>query len=49
LPDGNRSSAVNIITPVDENSFTWQSINREVAGDILPNVDEVLVVRKPAE
>jgi uncharacterized protein (TIGR02246 family) len=49
LPDGSRSSAVNIITRVDDNAFTWQSINREVGGDILPNVDEVLVVRKPAE
>ena len=49
LPDGSRSSAVNIITRVDDDSFTWQSINREVGGDILPNVDEVLVVRKPVE
>jgi uncharacterized protein (TIGR02246 family) len=49
LPDGSRSSAVNIITRVDDDSFTWQSIHREVNGDLLPNVDEVLVVRKPAE
>jgi uncharacterized protein (TIGR02246 family) len=49
LPDGGKSSAVNIITQVDDDSFTWQSVNREVNGDILPNVDEVLVVRKPVE
>jgi uncharacterized protein (TIGR02246 family) len=49
LPDGSRSSAVNIITRIDDDSFTWQSIQREVNGDILPNVDEVLVVRKPTE
>jgi uncharacterized protein (TIGR02246 family) len=49
LPDGSRSSAVNIMTRVDDDSFTWQSVQREVDGDILPNVDEVLVVRKPAE
>jgi uncharacterized protein (TIGR02246 family) len=49
LPDGSRSSAVNIITRVDDNSFTWQSVQREVAGDLLPNVDEVLVVRRPTE
>jgi uncharacterized protein (TIGR02246 family) len=49
LPNGSRSSAVNIITRVDDNSFTWQSVQREIDGDILPNVDEVLVVRKPAE
>jgi uncharacterized protein (TIGR02246 family) len=49
LPDGSRSSAVNIITRIDDDSFTWQSVNREMNGDLLPNVDEVLVVRKAAE
>jgi uncharacterized protein (TIGR02246 family) len=49
LPDGGRTSALNIMTRVDDDSFTWQSVNREVNGDILPNVDEVLVVRKQAE
>jgi uncharacterized protein (TIGR02246 family) len=49
LADGAKSSATNIITQVDDNSFTWQSINREVDGEILPNVDEILNVRKDAE
>jgi uncharacterized protein (TIGR02246 family) len=49
LPDGGKSSALNIMTRVDDNSFTWQSINREVDGDVLPNVAEVRVVRKPTE
>jgi uncharacterized protein (TIGR02246 family) len=49
LPDGGKTSAVNIITRVDDDSLTWQSVNREVNGDILPNVDEVLVVRKSVE
>jgi uncharacterized protein (TIGR02246 family) len=49
LPDGRKSSAINIMTPVDDNSFTWRSIERAVDGDILPDVDEVLVVRKPSE
>jgi uncharacterized protein (TIGR02246 family) len=49
LPDGRKSSAVNIISYIDDNSCTWQSINRVVDGDVLPNVDEVLVVRKPTE
>jgi hypothetical protein len=48
-PDGKKSSAVNIITYIDDNTCTWQSINRVVGGDMLPNVDEVLVVRQPAE
>ena len=48
LPDGSKSSAVNIMKQIDNDSFTWQSVQRSVNGDILPNVDEVTVVRKPA-
>src|SRR6185295_4884509 len=48
-PDGDKTSAVNIIKRVDDNSFTWQSVERTENGDILPNVEEVLVVRKPVE
>jgi len=45
--DGSRSSALNIITFIDDNTFTWQSINRQAGGELLPNVDEVVVVRQP--
>jgi len=45
-PDGSNSSSVNIITYVDDNTFTWQSINRQAGGELLPNVDEVAVVRQ---
>jgi uncharacterized protein (TIGR02246 family) len=48
LPDGSKSSSVNIMTYVDDNTFTWQSVNREVGGELLPNVDEVVVVRQTA-
>ena len=48
LPDGGKSSALNIFKKVDNDSFTWQSINRDVDGEVLPNVEEVLVVRNPA-
>ena len=48
LADGSKSSSVNIITYVDDNTFTWQSVNREAGGEILPNVDEVVVVRQAA-
>jgi uncharacterized protein (TIGR02246 family) len=48
LPDGRKSSSVNIITYVDDNTSTWQSVNREVSGELLPNVDEVVVVRQTA-
>jgi uncharacterized protein (TIGR02246 family) len=49
LPDGRKSSAVNIIKYIDDNTCTIQSINRVVDGDVLPNIDEVLVVRAPEE
>ena len=49
LPDGGKSSAVNIIKKIDNDSFTWQSVERSVDGDLLPDVGEVTIVRKPAE
>jgi uncharacterized protein (TIGR02246 family) len=49
LADGGKSSATNIVTQLDDNSFTWQSINRQIDGEVLPNVDEILNVRKGTE
>lgn len=46
LPDGRKSSAVNIITPVDENTCTLQSVNRTVDGELLPNVEEVTITKQ---
>ena len=34
LPDGSKSSAVNIMKQIDNDSFTWQSVQRSVNGDI---------------
>jgi uncharacterized protein (TIGR02246 family) len=47
LTDGRKTTALNILTYVDDDSFKWESVNREVDGELLPNVDEVLVVRAP--
>ncbi len=49
LPDGKKSSATHIITRLDDNSSTWQSIDRTTDGEIEPNIEEVLVVRAPTE
>ena len=49
LPDGGKSSALNIFTQVNGDSFTWQSINRDADGEVLPNVEEVLIVRNSDE
>jgi hypothetical protein len=46
LVDGGKTSSVNIITRIDHNHLTWQSIGREVDGRLLPNIDPVTVVRQ---
>jgi uncharacterized protein (TIGR02246 family) len=49
LADGGRTSAVHIYKKIDNNSLTWQVTNRVVDGEMLPNLEEVLIVRKPTE
>lgn len=44
--DGQSTTAVNHVTPVDEDTFAFQSTQRTLAGKLLPNIDEVLVVRQ---
>jgi len=46
LASGERASAINVITYVDPDTFLWQSTNREVGGELLPNIPEVTVVRQ---
>ena len=46
LIDGAKATSVNIVTPIDVNSYKWESVNRDVNGELQPNVDPVLVVRK---
>lgn len=45
LADGGRTTATNIITQIDDDSFTWQSTDRTVDGEMMPNVEEALVKR----
>ena len=45
LPDGKRASYTSILRPLDENSIGWQKINRVRDGELLPNIDEVIIVR----
>jgi len=49
LGTGQKASSMNIYTYVDPNTFTWQSVSREVGGELLPDIDEVTVVRKIAQ
>lgn len=45
LPDGRRSSSINVIKVVDDDTMTWQVTGRDVDGEILPNLPEVKVAR----
>ncbi len=45
LRDGSESTAVNIATPIDANSFTWESIKRTLDGVSLPDTPPVKIVR----
>ncbi len=46
VADGRMASMTNVIQQVDPNSFTWQTLEWSVGGELLPNIDEVLVVRE---
>ncbi len=46
LAKGEKASAINIITQLDENSFTFRSVGREIDGELMPSIGEVKVVRK---
>jgi uncharacterized protein (TIGR02246 family) len=46
LPDGKQASFSSIFKPLDRDSFTWQKVNRVVDGQIQPNLDEIVIVRK---
>jgi uncharacterized protein (TIGR02246 family) len=43
--DGGELTARNILTQVDKNTFTWQSTDRTLDGDELPNIPPVKVTR----
>jgi hypothetical protein len=46
LAGGERASAINVITYVDQDTLRWQSTNREIAGELQPNIPEVTVMRQ---
>jgi uncharacterized protein (TIGR02246 family) len=43
--DGGELTATNILTPVDKDTFTWQSTERTLDGEELPNIPPVKVTR----
>lgn len=47
LPDGKRSSSVNIISQIDDATMSWQSTGRELDGEILPNIEPIHIRKQP--
>jgi uncharacterized protein (TIGR02246 family) len=43
--DGGETTATNLMTPLDKDSFTWQSIDRKAGDESLPDVTPVKVTR----
>jgi uncharacterized protein (TIGR02246 family) len=48
LQGGEKASAVHIITPVDNNHYTFEAVSRELGDELLPNIDETLIRRVPS-
>ena len=46
LADGSSGSFTSLFRPIDDNRYAWQKVHRVVDGEILPNVDEVIVRRR---
>lgn len=46
LGGGERASAINVLTRIGEDQFTWRSTAREVDGELLPDVGVFTVVRQ---
>ena len=44
--DGTITTAVNLLTKLDDNAYVWQSIQRTAAGAALPDTEEVVLTRK---
>ena len=45
LPDGGHSTAENVLTRVDDNTFTWESQNRTQNGELQPSIEKIEVQR----
>ena len=46
LPDGRTATMINVMKKVDANSFTWQTVDRTAGSELLPNIDEIQLVRR---
>jgi|GEM_PF-1261724 hypothetical protein len=49
LPDGGRASAIHVLRLIDDNTFGWKSVSRFLDTKMQPDIDEVIIYRKPSE
>jgi uncharacterized protein (TIGR02246 family) len=45
LNDGSQGSATNVYTPIDENTFVWKSVDREIDGEPQDDLEQTPVHR----
>jgi uncharacterized protein (TIGR02246 family) len=43
--DGDQMTTTNYLTPIDKDSFSWQSVNRTLNGEELPNIIPIKITR----
>lgn len=46
LPDGRSASMINVLKQVDDHALTWETIERSAGDELLPNIDEIRIVRQ---
>ena len=44
--DGSSGSFVGVYRPTEDGNYTWQKVNQIIDGQLMPNLDEVTVIRK---
>lgn len=47
LPDGQVATASYMVTPLNDDTVRWESVDRTLAGGLVPGVDEHILVRRP--
>src|SRR5262249_53082899 len=47
LADGTNTESVNVLVRIGKDAITWQSIDREVDGDSLPDTAPIKLTREP--
>lgn len=45
MPDGRKATGVHVYTKIDDNSYTFASTNRDIDGELLPDIGPIKIVR----